>query len=96
MNFLADRDVGSFAMYPTPVPLLPCYADLAYKPEDIPVAAEYADRVVNLPIFPHLREDEVLTAAQAVVISIKASIRESMTELIKLAVLGGSGVAPPN
>ncbi len=67
MNFLADRDVGSFAMYPTPVPLLPCYADLGYKPEDIPIAAEYADRVVNLPMFPHLREDEVRTAAQAVV-----------------------------
>jgi len=67
MNFLADRDVGSFAMYPTPVPLLPCYADLGYKPEEIPLAAEYADRVVNLPMFPQLREDEVRTAAQAVI-----------------------------
>ncbi len=67
MGFLADRGVGSFAMYPTPVPLLPAYADLRYKPEDIPVSAEYADRVVNLPIFPQLREDEVRAAAQAVV-----------------------------
>lgn len=67
MSFLADRDVGSFAMYPTPVPLLPAYADLGYQPEDIPIAAEYADRVVNLPMFPHLREHEVRTAAQAVV-----------------------------
>jgi dTDP-4-amino-4,6-dideoxygalactose transaminase len=67
MNFLADLDVGSFAMYPTPVPLLPCYTDLGYKPEDIPVSAEYADRVVNLPMFPQLREEEVRTAAQAVV-----------------------------
>ena len=67
MNFLADRDVGSFAMYPTPVPMLGCYQDLGYQPEDFPVAAEYAERVVNLPVFPHLREDEVCTAAQAVV-----------------------------
>lgn len=67
MNFLANRDVGSFAMYPTPVPLLPCYADLNYKPEDIPIAAEYAERVVNLPMFPQLREEEVRTAARAVV-----------------------------
>ncbi|HEC23311.1 MAG TPA: DegT/DnrJ/EryC1/StrS family aminotransferase [Chloroflexi bacterium] len=66
MNFLADHDVGSFAMYPTPVPLLPCYADLGYRPEDIPIAASYADRVVNLPMFPHLREDEVRTAAETV------------------------------
>jgi len=66
MSFLADRDVGSFAIYPTPVPLLPCYTDLSYRPQDVPVAAEYADRVVNLPIFPQLREDEVRTAAQAV------------------------------
>lgn len=67
MNFLADRDVGSFAMYPTPVPLLPCYTDLGYRPEDIPISAEYADRVVNLPMFPQLREEEVRIAAQAVV-----------------------------
>jgi dTDP-4-amino-4,6-dideoxygalactose transaminase len=67
MGFLADRDVGSFAMYPTPVPLLPCYADLAYTPQQIPVASEYADRVVNLPMFPHLHEAEVRQAAQAVV-----------------------------
>lgn len=67
MNFLADRDIGSFAMYPTPVPLLPCYAFLAYEPEQIPVATEYADRVVNLPMFPHLQEAEVRTVAQAVV-----------------------------
>lgn len=67
MNFLADHDVGSFAMYPTPVPLLPCYAHLGYTAEDFPVAASYANRVVNLPMFPHLREDEVRTAAETVV-----------------------------
>jgi dTDP-4-amino-4,6-dideoxygalactose transaminase len=67
MSFLADRDVGSFAMYPTPVPMLGAYADMGYTPADIPVAAEYADRVVNLPMFPQLREDEVRTAAQAVI-----------------------------
>jgi dTDP-4-amino-4,6-dideoxygalactose transaminase len=67
MDFLADRDVGSFAMYPTPVPLLPCYAELGYRPEGIPISADYADRVVNLPMFPQLREEEVRIAAQAVV-----------------------------
>jgi dTDP-4-amino-4,6-dideoxygalactose transaminase len=67
MSFLADRDVGSFAMYPTPVPMLGAYAHLGYKPEDIPVSAEYADRYVNLPMFPQLREDEVRAAGQAVV-----------------------------
>lgn len=67
MNFLADHDVGSFAMYPTPVPLLPCYAHLGYTAEDFPIAASYANRVVNLPMFPHLREDEVRTAAETVV-----------------------------
>ncbi len=67
MNFLADHDVGSFAMYPTPVPLLPCYEHLGYTAEDFPIAASYANRVVNLPMFPHLREDEVRTAAETVV-----------------------------
>jgi len=66
IGFLADREVSSFAMYPTPVPLLPCYEFLGYGEDNIPISASNARRVVNLPLFPHLREDEVRRVARAV------------------------------
>jgi dTDP-4-amino-4,6-dideoxygalactose transaminase len=67
LRFLISRDVPCYAMYTTPVPLLPAYADLGYKPQDVPLSADYADRYVNLPMFPQLREEEVRAAGQAVV-----------------------------
>jgi dTDP-4-amino-4,6-dideoxygalactose transaminase len=66
MTFLADRDIGTFAMYPELVPLQPAYLELGYRAEDFPVSAGYAHRVVNLPMFETLREDEVIRTAEAI------------------------------
>ena len=66
MGFLADRGIGSFAMYPTLVPLQGAYTHLGYHETDFPVAAPYARRVINLPMFETLREDEVRCVAEAV------------------------------
>lgn len=66
MAFLADRGVGSFAMYPALVPLQKAYAHLGHREEDFPISAPYARRVINLPMFETLREDEVRRAAEAV------------------------------
>lgn len=56
---LANHDIGAFAMYPILVPLQHAYAHLGYGQKDFPVSAPYADRVLNLPMFETLREDEV-------------------------------------
>jgi dTDP-4-amino-4,6-dideoxygalactose transaminase len=66
MGFLADRGVGSYAMYPTLVPLQGAYAHLAYTEADFPVSAPYARRVINLPMFETLREAEVRRVAETV------------------------------
>jgi dTDP-4-amino-4,6-dideoxygalactose transaminase len=66
MLFLADRGIGTFAMYPTLVPLQNAYADLGYRESDFPVSAPYAKRVLNLPMFETLREDEVRQTAAAI------------------------------
>jgi len=64
--FLSGRDIGAFAMYPILVPLQGAYEDLGYKEADFPIGAPYANRVLNLPIFETMREDEAREAAQAV------------------------------
>ncbi|MBF8284052.1 MAG: hypothetical protein HW378_2967 [Anaerolineales bacterium] len=66
MLYLADRGIGTFAMYPTLVPLQGAYAHLGYREEDFPVSAPYARRVLNLPMFETLREDEVRQTAEAI------------------------------
>jgi dTDP-4-amino-4,6-dideoxygalactose transaminase len=66
MKFLAEQGVGAFSMYDTMVPMQPCYDYLGYKEEDFPVAGPNARRVLNLPMFPELREDEARRVAEAV------------------------------
>jgi len=66
MLYLADRGIGTFAMYPTLVPLQGAYADLGYGEADFPISAPYARRVLNLPMFETLREDEVRRTAEAI------------------------------
>lgn len=66
MSFLADRGIGTFAMYPTLVPLQGAYTHLGYSEADFPVSAPYARRVINLPIFETLREDEARRVCEAV------------------------------
>ncbi|MBI3360559.1 MAG: DegT/DnrJ/EryC1/StrS family aminotransferase [Chloroflexi bacterium] len=66
MTFLADRGISTFAMYPTLVPLHGAYAHLGYREEDFPVSALYTRRVLNLPMFETLREDEVRRVAETV------------------------------
>jgi dTDP-4-amino-4,6-dideoxygalactose transaminase len=66
MEFMADRGIGSFAMYPDLVPMQGAYRHLGYQEEDFPVSAANARRVLNLPIFETLREDEVRRVCDAI------------------------------
>ncbi|MEW6567797.1 MAG: DegT/DnrJ/EryC1/StrS family aminotransferase [Chloroflexota bacterium] len=66
MTYLLERGIGVFAMYPALVPLQAAYADLGYAEKDFPVSASCARRVLNLPMFETLREDEVRRVAEAI------------------------------
>jgi len=64
--YLAEHDIGGFAMYPILVPLQGAYEYLGYSESDFPIGAPYANRVLNLPMFETLREDEAVTTAEAI------------------------------
>ncbi len=58
-EYLALKGIETQKIYHTPVPLQPCYRYLNYRPEEIPVAADYATKLLNLPLFPEMTEEEV-------------------------------------
>ena len=64
--YLADKDIGGFAMYPIMVPMQGAYEHLGYKESDFPVGGPYARRVFNIPVFETMREDEAVQTAEAI------------------------------
>jgi dTDP-4-amino-4,6-dideoxygalactose transaminase len=46
--------VGAGVHYPTPIHLTGAYAHLGYGPGDCPVAETAADRILSLPLYPHI------------------------------------------
>ncbi len=64
--YLADHDIGGFAMYPIMVPMQGAYEHLGYKESDFPVGGPYARRVFNIPVFETMREEEAVITAEAI------------------------------
>ncbi|MGI8965084.1 MAG: DegT/DnrJ/EryC1/StrS family aminotransferase, partial [Limisphaerales bacterium] len=58
-KFLNERDVPTIIYYPQPLHLQKVYADLGYGSRDFPVAEIVAKKVLPLPIYPELRDEQV-------------------------------------
>ena len=56
---LTKHDVGTDLIYPVPLHLQKCYADLGYGVASFPVAEKAAATCVSLPIFPELTDAQV-------------------------------------
>jgi dTDP-4-amino-4,6-dideoxygalactose transaminase len=65
-QFLETQGIGSSIHYPVPPHLSKAYQYLGYKTGDFPIAEQYADQVLSLPMFNGLAEDEVFRVAQII------------------------------
>ena len=63
---LGAQGIQTGIHYPTPVHLLPAYADLGHRAGDFPHAEQAANEVLSLPMFPELTASQCETVAQAV------------------------------
>ncbi len=62
---LLSQGVQSGIHYPTPVHLLPAFADLGYRTGQFPHSEQAANEVLSLPMFPELTESQCKEVARA-------------------------------
>ena len=58
-QFLADRGVPTLIYYPRPLHLQTVYADLGYREGDFPVAEAISRRILPMPMYPELTDEQV-------------------------------------
>jgi dTDP-4-amino-4,6-dideoxygalactose transaminase len=64
---LTAAGVQTGVHYPIPIHLQPAYESLGYKRGDLPVTENLAERVLSLPMFPELSDEQIDRVAEAVV-----------------------------
>ena len=65
LRALNEQGVGAAIHYPTPVHLTEAYAGLGLGRGSFPVAEAAADRILSLPMFPHLTAEQQEQVARA-------------------------------
>lgn len=55
---LKEKEIGAMVYYPHPLHLQECYADLAYRPGDMPNAERAAKENISIPVYPELRPEQ--------------------------------------
>jgi dTDP-4-amino-4,6-dideoxygalactose transaminase len=63
---LSEAGVQTGIHYPVPVHLQPAYASMGHKPGDFPESERQAARVLSLPMFPELTDEQIKRVAEAI------------------------------
>jgi len=63
---LRERGVSTLVHYPIPLHLQPVFASLGGRLGDLPVAERATSEILSLPLFPELRDEQVLRVVDAV------------------------------
>ncbi|RLJ00925.1 MAG: aminotransferase DegT [Candidatus Aenigmatarchaeota archaeon] len=59
IKYLNENGIGCAIHYPLPISKQPIYQKLGYSPQDCPVAAEVAEKVLSLPVHPSLIKEDL-------------------------------------
>lgn len=58
-SYLKSKNIGTGIHYPTALPFLPAYKYLCHKPSDFPIAYQYQNEILSLPMFPELNNEQI-------------------------------------
>jgi dTDP-4-amino-4,6-dideoxygalactose transaminase len=67
-----DNGIGAGVHYPVPVHEQPAFLDLGYAPDDLPHTRRTAKRVLSLPIYPEITDQQVKRVAQTLIEAVRA------------------------
>ncbi len=59
LDYLSQNGVGSAIHYPYPIHMQPLYKSLGYASEQCPIATECSKKILSLPVYPGLRDDDM-------------------------------------
>lgn len=65
-NFLKKRNIASGVHYPIPLHLQPAFSKLNYRAGDFPVAERACQRILSLPIYPEMTEQQIAHVTESV------------------------------
>ena len=71
---LNSQGIQTGIHYPKPIHLQKAYADLGYKEGDFPCAEKCAGRMLSLPMYPELSEEQVCYVAEEIALFYETSI----------------------
>lgn len=57
--FLKENEIGNSIYYPVPLHMQKCFSYLGYKKGDFPVSESICKKILALPIYPEITEEEV-------------------------------------
>lgn len=66
MEYLSELEIGTIIHYPIPPHLSEAYKYLGYKKGDFPVAEQYADEVLSLPMYNGMKQSEQTVVIDAI------------------------------
>jgi dTDP-4-amino-4,6-dideoxygalactose transaminase len=65
-SYLADQGIGTIIHYPLPPHMQQAYSEMGYKKGDFPIAEKIAETTLSIPLFPGLKDSEVIYVTEAI------------------------------
>ncbi|MBI5467790.1 MAG: DegT/DnrJ/EryC1/StrS family aminotransferase, partial [Deltaproteobacteria bacterium] len=66
IEFLNGRNISTGIHYPVPAHMHEAFRDLGYKKGDFPVTEKYSEELLSLPMFPELRDEQIMHVTTAI------------------------------
>lgn len=65
-SYLKLNHIDTGIHYPTALPFLEAYRYMAHEPTDFPVAYQYQDEILSLPMYPEMKDEQIRYAVDCI------------------------------